>query len=332
MSSLRTVAFGFLTGAVIGTALCAFIAGIVAESAPLLVAGLGIPVGYGVLVYLGGMPRRAREAAVVPTVALARIESLHAGGTETGDLPVEFVLTVAPDGAPSFRAAATLSVNLVDLPSYRKGDVLVVGYPADRPWKVRILADPTPEWQRRAAEAVIEPAADSTLVHPPPEGCAAGVFALIGLLLGAGAVLWLFRAELFAPEPDVPAPPPESVSVTSSGSATVDVGPEQSLLDNGQLRRAVDALAQSTDVSQTLTVVVQEHRLTVVFAPTAVQVPRFDLHAMPADRIPGLVRKALRTLDVGTPQAWQVTVVPLPSPRTVHVTVTGPKGSASLAE
>ncbi|WP_409180040.1 hypothetical protein F9C11_26370 [Amycolatopsis sp. VS8301801F10] len=328
MARLRTIAFGFLTGSAIGATLCSFVVGIILESGPLFVAALGIPVGYGLLVYLGGMPRRAREKAIPPTVALARIESLRAGGTETGDLPVDFDLTVAPDDAPSHRAAATHTVNLVDLPSYRKGDVLVVSYPPDRPWKVKIVASPPPEWQRRAADAVIEPAAESTLVHPPPEGCAAGVLTLVGLLLGAGAVLGLFRVELFAPEPSAPEPP---AAVTSSGSATVDVGPEQSLLNEEELRRAVDGLAQSTDVSQTLTAVVQEHRLSVVFAPSDVQIPRFDLRTLPVAEVTGLVRKALRTVDVGTPQTWQVTVVPLPSGRTIRVTVTGPRGSASLA-
>ncbi|MER6874554.1 hypothetical protein ABT279_30790, partial [Amycolatopsis sp. NPDC000673] len=159
-----------------------------------------------------------------------------------------------------------------------------------------------------------------------------GVLTLLGLLLGAGAVLGLFRAELFAPDTSAPAPPPPASSeVTTSGSATVDLGPEQSFLDEGELRHAVDTLAKSTDVSQTLTAVVQKHRLTVVFAPTGVQVPRFDLRTLPVTEIPGLVRKALRTIDVGTPQTWQVTVVQLPSARTVRVTVTGPNGSGSLA-
>ncbi|MGW7531364.1 hypothetical protein [Amycolatopsis sp. NPDC054798] len=333
MAALRTIAFGFLTGLAIGASLCSLVVAIIVESVPLFVAGLGIALGYGLLVYLGGLPRRAREAAIPPTVALARIESLRAGGTETGDLTVEFILTVAPHGAPSHRAAATLTVNLADLSDYRKGDVLVVSYPPDRPWKARIVSNPSPEWQRRAETAVIAPAAESTLVHPPLEGCAPGVFTLIGLLLGAGAILGLFRVELFAPEASAPQPsqPEPPAAVTSSGSATVDVGPEQSLLDEGELRRAVDGLAQAADVSQTLTAVVQEHRLTVVFAPSGVQVPRFDLRTLPVNEIPGLVRKALRTLDVGTPQSWQVTVVPLPSARTIRVTVTGPKGSASLA-
>ncbi|MFD2470616.1 hypothetical protein [Amycolatopsis silviterrae] len=328
MSAARTMVSGFLAGIVIGATLCSLVVGIIVESVPLFVAGLGIPLGYGLLLHLSRIPRRFREAAVVPTVAVARIESLRAGGTETGDLPLDLVLTVAPDGAPPHRVTASHTVNLVDLPSYRKGDVLVVSYPPDRPWKVEILSDPTPEWQRRAAEAVIEPAHESTLVHPPPEGCVTGVLTLIGLLLGAGAVLGLFRVELFTPEPSAPEPPVSS-TVTSSGSATVDV--DQSLLDNGELRRVIDTLAQNTDVSHTLTAVVQEHRLSVVFAPTDVHVPRFDLRALPVDTIPGLVRKALRTLDVGTPQTWQVTAVQLPSGQTVRVTVTGPKGSASLA-
>ncbi|UKD58071.1 hypothetical protein L3Q65_15500 [Amycolatopsis sp. FU40] len=331
MAAIRTIAAGFLTGSAIGATLCSLVVGIVLESVPLFVTGLGIPLGYGILVCLGGLPRRAREKAVPPAMALARIESLRAGGTETGDLPLNLTLTVAPDGAPSHRVEAVHTVNLVDLPNFRTGDVLVVSYRLARPWKVRIVSSPPPEWQRRAANAVIEPAAESASVHPPPEGCAAGAFTLLGLLLGAGAVLGLFRVELFAPEPSAPAQPPVSSAVTTSGSATVDVGPEHSLLDEGELRRAIDGLARSTDVSQTLTAVVQEHRLSVVFAPSGVQVPRFDLRTLPVDEIPRLVRKALQTLDVGTPRTWQVTVGPLPSARTVRVTVTGPRGSASLA-
>src|SRR5690349_15385742 len=90
---------GFLAGAVIGTTLCAFIVSIIIETVPLLLASLSLPVVYGVFFFLAGMPRRAREAAIVPLVALAKIEGVRAGGTETGDVPVDLDLTVAPDGA-----------------------------------------------------------------------------------------------------------------------------------------------------------------------------------------------------------------------------------------
>lgn len=326
---------GFLTGGVIGVTLSALVIGGILERVPLLLLGLGLPVGYGLLRYLAGMPRRAREAAVVPRVALAKVERLRAGGTETGDVPVSFDLTVAPHDAPPFRVEVTHHVNLVDLPSHRAGDVLVVEYPPDRPWRTRIVPNPAPEWARRAAGAVVESAPGSASVQPPPEGCAAGFLTLLGLLLGAAVVVVLFRVELFAP--GNPGHPPESQetsssseTTSSSGSATVTLGPEQSFLDAGELRRSVDALARSAEVTQVLTVVVQERRLSVVLAPTGAAVPRFDLRALPVDRIPDLVRKATSTLHVGSPQTWQVTVVALPGTVTTRVTVTGPGGSASL--
>ncbi|MEV6639102.1 hypothetical protein [Amycolatopsis sp. NPDC051371] len=321
------LARGFLTGGVIGATLSAFVVGIILERVPLILFAVGLPLVYGGLFFVAGIPRRAREAAVVRRVALAKIESLRAGGTETGDVPVDFVLTVAPDDAPSYRVTVTHHVNLIDLPSLRRGDVLVVDYPPDRPWQARIVPRPAPDWERRVAGAAIESAPESTLVHAPPEGCAFGAVTVTGLLLAAAAVLVLFRAELFGPETLERPPEPSSTSVTSSsGSATVTVGPDQTLLDAGELRRAVDSLGRTADVSRVLTAVVQERRLSVVFAPTAVTVPRFDLRALPFDRIPDLVRKATRTLDVGSPRTWQVTADPF----TVRVTVTGPAGSSSL--
>jgi hypothetical protein len=330
MSTALAPVRGFLTGAVTGVTLSAFVTGIVIESVPVVLTGLGLPLGYGVLRYLAGMPRRAREAAVVPRVALAKVESLRAGGTETGDVPVDFVLTVAPDDAPAHRVTITHSVNLIDLPRHRAGDVLVVEYPPDRPWQARIVTDPAPQWRRRVDGAVLGSAPGSTLVRPPPEGGAFAVAVLLGLLLGAVAVLALYRVELFAPDP--PAEPEPSTVTSSSGSATITVGPEQSFLAAGELRRAIETLAGHADVSRVLTAAVQERLVSVVFAPSAAAaVPHFDLREVPLDRIPDLVRRATSTLDVGSPKSWQVTVVPLPGAPAVRVTVTGPGGSASLA-
>jgi hypothetical protein len=103
-------------------------------------------------------------------------------------------------------------------------------------------------------------------------------------------------------------------------------------VDAGELRRAVEGLARHADVSRVLTAVVEEHRLSVVFAPTGVEVPRFDLRALPFDRVPGLVAKARSTLDVGSPQMWQVTMVPFAGAVTLRVTVTGPDGTGYLGE
>lgn len=48
--------------------------------ARVFVTGLGAPVVYVLLLFLAGVPRRAREAAVAPRTALAMIESLEAVG------------------------------------------------------------------------------------------------------------------------------------------------------------------------------------------------------------------------------------------------------------
>jgi hypothetical protein len=328
---------GFLNGGVTGVTLGALVAGVVLENLRLFLTGVGLPLGYGLLLCALGLPRRAREAAVVPHVALAKIESLRAGGTETGDVPVGFVLTVAPGYAPNHRVHLTHSVNLIALPDHRVGDVLVVEYPPDRPWRARIVPPPTPEWARRAAAAVVESAPESSLVRRPPKGRAFGVVTFLGLLLGVAAVLVPFRGTLSGSPERTAAPSSTSSSVTSSvtssaGSATVTVGPDQSLLDPGELRRAVGSLAGHADVTGVLTVVVQEHRLSVVLAPTGGAVPEFDLRALPVDRVPALVAEAERTLAVGSPSTWQVTAVGLTGTPVLRVTLTGPGGSASLTD
>ncbi|WP_410652418.1 hypothetical protein [Amycolatopsis sp. cmx-4-54] len=326
-----TLVRGFLTGIISGTTLCAFIAGIVIDHVPLIVTGVGLPIVYGILLHLAGAPRRAREAKIVPVIALAKIESLRAGGTETGDIPVDFVFTVAPEGMATFRLKVAHSINLVDISDYRTGDVLVVRYPPDRPWKAEIVDRPPPSWERRAAETTIESAPESSLVQEPPEGCGFAALAVLGFLLGAGLVLFLFRAELFAPEAPARTEETQSgVTTSSSGSATVEVS--GSLLGEGELRRAIDSLAQAADVSQVITVVVEDRRMTVVFAPTGAQVPRFDLRALEADRVPSLVRRAKATIEVGEPRTWQVTIVPFGTAVSTRVIVTGPDGSGSLAD
>ncbi|SEF38422.1 hypothetical protein SAMN05421837_12153 [Amycolatopsis pretoriensis] len=281
---------GSLGGGVSGATLSAFITGIVLERVPLILLSLGLPLVYGVLLFLAGMPRRAREAAVVPHVALAKIESLRAGGTETGDVPVDLVITIAPGYEPSFRTGITHHVNLVDLPRYRTGDILVVEYPPDRPWQAKVVPPPTAEWERRVADAVVQPAPESSLVQEPPEGWGYAFFAFAGLLLGAAIVLGLFRVELFRPEP---AEPP-----SSSSSSTATVGPRESAPDTEELRAIIESLARRAEI--------------------------------PADRIPDLVRQATSTLAVGWPRTWQITVVRAPDTVTVRITATGPGGSASL--
>ncbi|MFI8521238.1 hypothetical protein ACIGEZ_25970 [Streptomyces sp. NPDC085481] len=335
------VALGFLTGGVIGASLAALVVGGIIENVPLFVTGLVLPVVHGLLFFLVGAPRRAREAAVAPRTALAMVESLEAvGGEATSDVAVRFDLTVAPDDVPAYRVAFTQNINLVDLADYRPGGVVVVQYPPDRPWRVRIVKRPTPEWEERAVGARVDSAPGPALVSETPEGCAVGFVTLLALLLAAVGVVLLFRADLFdqsasaqppsAAGPSVSSSSSSSTTVVSSASGTVTLGPEQSFLDKGELRRAVSSLAKGTDTRAALTVVVQERRLTVVYAPTGAQAPTFDPDSLPYAAFPALVKEARSSLGVGSPQTWQITVERLTGSLTVRVGVTGTEGAASL--
>ena len=340
------LARGFLTGGVVGATPAALVVGVVVESTPLFVTGLVLPVAYGLLFFLAGMPRRLREAAVAPRTALAMIESLHATGGETSDIPVRFDLTVAPDDGPAFRVEITQDINLVDLPDYRPRGMLVVRYPPDRPWRVKIVKRPTPEWEDRVAGARLDSAPKATMVSAPSEGCAFGFVVLLGLLVGAAAVILLFRADLFdqdttarpsasagssaRPSADPSVSSTSSTTIVSSASGTVALGPDQSMLDKGELRRAIDSLTKGKAPRRALTVVVQDRLLSVVFVPTGTQATGFDPGSLAYDRFPALVKEATTTLGVHSPRTWQIIADRLTGSLTVRVVVTGTDASASL--
>lgn len=218
---------------------------------------------------------------------------------------------------------------------------MVVQYPPDRPWRVRIVKRPTPEWEERAAGARLDSVPGPVLVGEPSYGGAVGLVALLGLLLAAAGVVLLFRADLFdqgtaaAPpssaEPPVSSPPssPSSSTTVTSASGTVTLGPNQSFLDQGELRKAVGSLTEDTDARAALTVVVQERLLSVVYAPTGSQAPAFDPDSLPYDRFPALVDQAVG-LGTGSPQTWQLTVERLTGSLTIRVVVTGAEGTATL--
>ncbi|MFC8709378.1 hypothetical protein ACFUCQ_05475 [Streptomyces sp. NPDC057197] len=360
-STLADLARGFLTGGVVGASLAAFVSGCVVEKALLVVVGLALPAVYGLVLFLATLPRRAREAAVVPRTALAVIESLEAVGGESSDVPVRFELSVAPDGAPAYRVEIRQDINLVELPDYRPRGIVVVEYPPDRPAKTRIVKRPTPEWEERAAGAQVDSVPGPAMKSDPPVGCAGGLLTLLGLLLGAGAVLLLFRADLFGAD-DSGTPRSPSVSSSSSttttttttvtsSTGTVTVGPGRSMLDRGELRRAVESLTEhtestegtegtentghtghtgNTDRRRALTVVVQDRLLTVVFSPTGVQSAGFDPRSLPFDRLPGLVEEARTTLGTGSPRSWQLTADGITGSLTLRVVVTGDGGTGTL--
>ncbi|GAB3078878.1 hypothetical protein [Micromonospora schwarzwaldensis] len=323
------LARGLVTGGVIGASLTAFIGGCVVGRAPLIVTGLVLPTVYGLVLFLAALPRRAREAAVVPRTALAVIESREAVGGETSDVLVRFELSVAPDDAPAFRVEIQQDINVVELPEYRPRGVVVVQYPPDRPWKTRIVKRPTPAWEERAAVSRVDSAPGPAMRSDSPDGCLSGFLTLLGLLLGAAAVLLLFRAELFdSREGDSGAVTPSvstssSTTTVTSATGTVVLGPGRSMLDDGELRRAVQSVTPPGEKRQALTVVVQDRLLTVVFAPTGVGSAGFDPRSLPYDRIPGLVAEARATLRVESPQSWQLTADGVTGSLTLRVVVTG---------
>ncbi|MFB7476539.1 hypothetical protein [Kitasatospora sp. NPDC056184] len=341
------LALGLLTGGVIGASLTAFIGGCATAKAPLIVLGLLLPTVFGLLRYLGTRPRRARERAVAPRTALAMIENLQALGGEDSDVPVRFELTVAPDGAPAYRVEFRQAVNLVELPDYRPRGIVVVEYPPDRPWKVRIVKRPTPAWEERAARAVLDSAPGPAMKEDPLRGCATGLLALLGLLLGTGAVLLLFRADLFgrdagggAPKPSVTSSSTSSSTFSStfssttttvtSATGTVTLGPGRSMLDQGELRRSVESLTQDADHRQALTLVVQDRLLTVVYSPAGAGAAGFDPRSLPLDRVAALVEEARTTLGVDSPRSWQLTADGVTGSPTLRITVTGERGTGIL--
>lgn len=339
---------GFLTAAVVGATLTAFICGVVAESLALIVISVVLLPAYGVLYFLVTIPRRARAAAVVPRTALAMIESLEAVGGESGDIPVRFELTVAPDDARAYRVETTQDINLVALPDYRPRGIVVVEYPPERPLKVRIVKRPTAEWAERAATASLDSAPGPALKEEAPASCTGCLLGLLGLLVGAGAILGLFHTTVFEHDKKTAATTSSGSSADSSSTATVTttttasttttvtsdvgtvtVGPGQSLLDPAELQTAVASVTRDGD-RPALTVVIQDTRLTVVFAPSEVKIATFDPRSLPYARIPALVRQAENSPGVGTLRSWQVSVDDATGSVALRVAVTGDKGTATL--
>ena len=335
----------FLTGAVVGATLSAFISGCVVQSVALVVLGLVLLPVYGLVFLLLTVPRRAREAAVVPRTALAMIESLEAVGGEGSDIPVRFDLTVAPDDERGFRVEILQDINLVNLPDYRPRGIVVVEYPPDRPWKARIVKRPTPTWEERAASASLDSVPGPAMKRDSSPASGAGcLLTFLGLLLGAGAILGLFHTEVFSTKNTDSAASSGSsgssssssttttttTTIVTSGVGTVALGQGQSMLDPGELRTAVESVTKGAPGRQALTVIVQDSQLTVAFAPSTLKTGAFDPGSLPCDQIPALVRQAEHAPGVGSVQSWQVTAEGLTSQLTLRVVVTGSEGTGTL--
>ncbi|MFJ2247761.1 MULTISPECIES: hypothetical protein [unclassified Streptomyces] len=188
------LARGFMTGCVTGGSLAALVVATIAEIVPLFSRACACP-------------RCTASCRIWPGCpdALARIESLHATGGEPADIPIQFDLTVDPGDAPAYRVETTAGINLVDVPEYRPGGNVVIEYPADRPWRVRLVQRPGPEWRSRAETARIGSAPASAMVRRPPEGRAFGSVILIGTVFGAAAVVLPFFPDLADRKESAPA-------------------------------------------------------------------------------------------------------------------------------
>ncbi|MFD8670145.1 hypothetical protein ACFV1U_32715 [Streptomyces microflavus] len=330
-----------VVSAVTGGALAALVVAVIIKDVPVFLTGGGVLV---VLILIGVVAGRRSPAGEEPPagrVALARIEDLRATSGESADVPVKFRLTVAPDDRPAYRVKIEQHINLVDIPAYRPRGIAVVEYHPDEPWKVLIVTRPTAEWSRRAEEAEIDSAPESTLVVSPDmsEGswCMLTLFAF---LAGAALVVLLFRGELFTSGNDdgAAAKPPSSSSSSSTSrtfsTSTTVSGPSTSLLTFGVMRVTAMELEARVDTAYVTEITIEDHRMAVRGDSTRPVSETVHLQSLPYELFPGLVREARTTLGVRDPRSWRIDVTPGSGagagPR-VRVTVTGKEGTAHLA-
>jgi hypothetical protein len=347
----------FVFSAVAGGMLASLVVGTVIESVPLFAVGLGL---FAVMVVSMAVMGRSKPAGLAAErrTALALIESRRATGGESADIPVEFVLTVAPDDRAAYRVKTSQSINLLDIPDYPPRRVLVVEYRAERPWDVTIVKAPTPEWARRAAEGAVDSAPEDTLLTRPKSAVASCWWGIAGLLAGAAVVVALFRADLFDADDSSAAnkpgaSPTSSVSSSfSSSSVTMTVGatsytatytlpePGEPMLRAGEMRIAAESLTTQTgtpDVAQlTIGARTMEVKGGLVLTTDGVSLdPLIDLGAVPYERLPALVGDAGTTLGIAAPTSWRITfghdtAGTDGAALVIHVSVSDDQGAASL--
>ncbi|PVC91496.1 hypothetical protein DBP19_16985 [Streptomyces sp. CS090A] len=326
--------------AVIGAALAALVVGVILKDVPVLATGGGVLALLVLLAFLGGRRGAGRDTPPARRTALARIEDLRATGGETADVPVTFRLTVAPepeDERPAYRVKISQSINLVDIPAYRPRGIAVVEYHPEKPWDVRIVTRPTPEWSRRAEEAQIDSAPESTLVGDPDGGAGAWcLLVLVGLLAGAALVVLSFRGELFASGDAGGSAAKESSSSSASrtfSTSTTVSGPSSSLLTFGRMRVTAMELEARVDSAYVTSLRIEDHRMAVRGDSARPLAETVHLPSLPYELLPGLVREARATLGVREAESWRIDVTPGGGagvgPR-VRVTVSGTEGTAHL--
>ncbi|MFC8624825.1 hypothetical protein [Streptomyces anulatus] len=329
-----------VTSGAAGAAVAALVVGVILERVPVFLSGGGVLV---LLLLIGFVSGRRSPGPVEPPVtrtALARIEDLRATSGESADVPVDFRLTVAPDDRPAYRVNIDEQINLVDIPVYRPRSIAVVEYRPDEPWEVRIVTRPTPEWSRRAEEAEIDSAPESTLVEKP--GMSEGSWCMLVLftfLAGAALVVLLFRGELFASDGDAGASSKQPSSTSSASSSrtfttsTTVSGPSSSLLVLGRMRETAAELEARVGTADVTAIVIEERRMEIRGDSARPPGETVHLQMLPYELFPALVHEARTTLGVRDPKSWRIDVTPGAStgvgPR-VRVTVTGKEGTAHL--
>ncbi|MFI6704226.1 hypothetical protein ACIBJC_35730 [Streptomyces sp. NPDC050509] len=343
-----TLLASVLTGGAIGAAVASVVVGIILGKATLWGAGAGFFLLLVLVTTVSGRRERARTPRAEKRKALAMIESRRATSGELADVPISFVLTVAPEDRAAYRVAFSQAVNLVDIADYPPRRVVVVEYPAHEPWDVSIVTRPDQEWARRAAEASMDSAPESTLVKNPNREGTHCLLSLLALLLGAAVIVLLFRADLFREgdgdgvngNGDGGRAGGAEVSVSASASVslrTTSARTTESMLAEGQMRRTVEALA-TAGVSTAVEFRIEEHSMWangtggVSDSGTGAGEPSIELRSLPYERLPALVREARTTSGIGDDGSWRIDIghEAKTGPLVIRVTVTDPRGSATL--
>lgn len=114
-----------------------------AASPALIALSLGVPFAFMayVLMTRGRRALRDRRLRAVGSRADAVVLSVRQTGAKINHrLEVRFDLEVRPDDAPRFRARATTTVALLEIPRIQPGCVVRVSYVPHRPGSVAIVA------------------------------------------------------------------------------------------------------------------------------------------------------------------------------------------------
>ncbi|MCF2526553.1 hypothetical protein [Yinghuangia soli] len=189
------MARGLATGITLGGGItCLIMAGVGSGGGTAAATGAAL-LAVNLVWFMVGTKRRRRIQGPrpEPVLALARIESRKALSSETGDIPVEFDLTVAPDEGPAFRVSLTQPINLVDIPDYRVGGIIVVRFRPTEAWGAKIITAPDAYWAERAATEAVDSAPESTKAKVPLDGCGFCAVAFVGMLAGSAGGILLFH-------------------------------------------------------------------------------------------------------------------------------------------